>query len=129
MGGLLDFCIAGSADLHMVGAWTGQFLLGHPHTLPDAYKKRLAAWADRAFKTVKGNVGHVPGTALHHWHGKTRDRGYDRRWDIMTTHNFDPDQDLITDTQGMLRWSGKNPWLAKAIRSSLASRHEDSIDV
>ena len=42
MGGLLDFCIAGSADLHMVGAWASNYLLGHPHDLPPAYQRQAA---------------------------------------------------------------------------------------
>jgi hypothetical protein len=128
MGGLLDFCIAGSADLHMVGAWSGNYLLGHPKDLSPAYREYLRRWAERAHAVVQGNVGHVPGTALHHWHGKTKDRGYDRRWDIMVEHGFDPSVDLITDTQGMLRWSGRNPELAIAIKRSLAGRNEDSIE-
>ena len=129
MGGLLDFCIAGSADLHMVGAWAGNYLLGHPEDLPMAYKRQLSQWANRAAQTVRGNVGCVAGTVLHHWHGKTKERGYDNRWRIMVEHQFDPVRDLVTDTQGMLRWSGMNPELAAAIRQSLAGRNEDSIDV
>jgi hypothetical protein len=129
MGGLLDFCIAGSADLHMVGAWAGNYLLGHPHNLSPAYRDRLHEWAERAGAVVRGNVGYVAGTVLHHWHGKTRERGYDQRWKIMVEHRFDPVRDLITDTQGMLRWSGRNPVLAAAIRQSLSGRNEDSIDL
>ena len=129
MGGLLDFCIAGSADLHMVGAWAGNYLLGHPRDLSPAYKDRLRAWALRAEEVVGHNVGYVAGTVLHHWHGKTRERGYDRRWKLMVQHQFDPARDLVTDTQGMLRWSGRNPALATAIRQSLSGRNEDSIDL
>jgi len=129
MGGLLDFCIAGSADLHMVGAWAGNYLLGHPHNLSPGYRRRLQDWATRAEAVVRGNVGYVAGTVLHHWHGKTKERGYDKRWRIMVDHQFDPVTDLITDTQGMLRWSGRNPVLAAAIRQSLSGRNEDSIDV
>ena len=78
---------------------------------------------------VRGNVGYVAGTVLHHWHGKTKERGYDKRWRIMVEHQFDPVRDLLTDTQGMLRWSGANPELAAAIRQSLSGRNEDSIDL
>lgn len=130
MGGLLDFCIAGSADLHMVGAWTGNYLLGHPHNLSPAYRDALKRWAARAYQAAGcGNIGHVAGTALHHWHGRTKDRGYDKRWEIMVKHQFDPAHDLITDTQGMLRFSGRNPALVYDLRASLANRNEDSIDL
>lgn len=128
MGGLLDFCVAGSADLHMVGAWAKNYLLGHPHDLSPGYQEHLREWAVRADKVVGGNVGYVAGTAFHHWHGKTNQRGYDNRWQIMVQNKFDPAKDLITDTQGMLRWSGRNPELALAIKRSLAGRNEDSID-
>ena len=47
------------------------------------YRERLREWADRAAAVVRGNVGYVAGTVLHHWHGKTSERGYDKRWRIM----------------------------------------------
>jgi hypothetical protein len=129
MGGLLDFCVAGSADLHMVGAWAGNFLLGHPKELSPAYRQALKVWADRAYAVVQKNVGYVTGLAMHHWHGKTKDRGYDNRWQIMVKHRFDPYQDLMTDTQGLRRWTGNKPQMEQDLRDSLSRRNEDSIDV
>ena len=129
MGGLLDSCVAGSADLHMVGAWAGNFLLGYPKELSPAYQAALNTWADRADQVVQRNVGYVPGLAMHHWHGRTKDRGYDQRWQIMVNHGFDTALDLMTDTQGLWRWMGRKPQLAADLRDSLSRRNEDSIDV
>lgn len=129
MGGFLDFCIAGSADLHMVGAWSGNFLLGHPRQLPSAYLRALNRWAERAYAVVREDVGYVTGVAFHHWHGRSQSRGYDKRWQIMIDHNFNPATDLMQDTQGMWRWTRNNPRLRAALRQSLSLRHEDGIDV
>lgn len=128
MGGFLDFCIAGSGDLHMVGAWSGNYLLGHPQSLSSGYKRALKTWADRADAVVKRNYGYVQGLVLHHWHGKAKDRGYDKRWDIMVRHQFDPWSDLIKDTQGLWRFAESKTALALDLRRSLQQRNEDSID-
>jgi hypothetical protein len=129
MGGLLDFCIAGSADLHMIGAWMGTPMLGHPETLSREYKQALNNYAELAHIAVRKNVGYVKGEVVHHWHGKTSDRGYDKRWEIMERHQFNPYLDLKADAQGLLAFTGRNPELANAIRSSLSKRNEDSVDV
>jgi len=128
MGGLLDFCIAGSADLHMIGSWTGNFMLGHPDTLSPAYKEALRNYAEIGYAAVQGNVGYVKGEVMHHWHGKTSERGYDKRWEIMVKHKFNPHLDLKTDASGLLAFTGRNPKLASDIRLSLSLRNEDSID-
>lgn len=128
MGGLLDFCIAGSADLHMIGSWVGNFMLGHPDTLSAAYKEALRNYAEISHAAVQGNVGYVKGEVFHHWHGKTSERGYDKRWEIMVKHKFNPHLDLKTDASGLLAFTGRNPKLTADIRQSLSLRNEDSID-
>ena len=41
-------------------------------------------------------------------------------------HQFDPMRDLITDTQGMLRWSGRKPALAAATPSQANSAKDST---
>jgi hypothetical protein len=77
---------------------------------------------------VKQNVGYVPGTVLHHWHGAGKQRGYTDRWAILRRHQFDPVCDLVRDCSGLWRIAIGRERLADDIRRSLAQRNEDSID-
>ncbi len=85
----------------------------------------MQRWAARCDEHVRGNVGFTRGSLLHHWHGKSETRGYEKRWSVLAYHQFDPLTDLITDSQGMLRWAGNKPRLEDDIRLSLGARNED----
>jgi hypothetical protein len=136
LGGLIDFCIAGSGDTHMANALMGlprSGVFNNPGAdsidrFSPGFIAGIERWAQRCQTYVRQNVGYVPGACLHHWHGKSEQRGYTKRWDIARYHQFDPAADLITDAQGCWRWSGANPRLEQDISRSLSSRNEDSID-
>lgn len=136
LGGLIDFCVAGSGDTHMANALMGQprggvFNNDENRTLKGfspAFVAAVERWGGRCEQHVRGDVGYLPGSCLHHWHGKTEQRGYLKRWDIVRYHQFDPALDLVADASGLWRWSGRNPRLAEDIRRSLSTRNEDSID-
>jgi hypothetical protein len=134
LGGLLDFCIAGSGDTHMANG-----LMGKPHSgvarnhanntlkgLSGGFTERLLAWAGRCDLFVKGNVGFVPGACLHHWHGESEKRGYFKRFDIMRFHQFDPNTDLITELSGLYGYAGNKPRMEQDIRRSMSERNEDA---
>lgn len=130
--GLLDTGISGSGDTLMAwalrGRWDGYL---PPHPLSAGYIAALKRWARRCDVHVQQNVGFVPGCCLHFWHGKADLRGYDKRWQIISFHQFDPDCDLIVDpTSGlyMLRPAHK-PHLEMDLRLSSSRRNEDSIEV
>lgn len=134
LGGLLDFCIAGSGDSHMVNALTGQPMRGdHVNAtlqgFSEGFLRAVRRWSDRAEKLVGGNIGFVPGAVFHHWHGKSEQRGYQKRWDIMRFHQFDPHEDLVVDASGLWRFAGNKPRMEDDIRRSLSERNEDSVDV
>lgn len=128
--GLLDTCISGSGDTLMAwalrGRWNGYL---PPDPLSTGYVEALKRWARRCDVHVKENVGYVPGTALHYWHGKSELRGYDKRWQIISFHKFDPEADMVVDANSglyMLR-PGHKPHLEYDLRLSSSSRNEDSI--
>ena len=129
LGGLFDVCVAGSGDTHMAAALCGNWRFGFPPELQrTSYGRALEAWARRADRTIERNVGCLKGSCFHRWHGKSKERGYNTRWDMLIKHRFDPPFDLQNDVHGLLAWSGQNPGLQNAIRRSLASRNEDSVD-
>ncbi|MDP9291622.1 MAG: hypothetical protein M3O82_04575 [Verrucomicrobiota bacterium] len=130
LGGLFDVCVAGSGDTHMAGALCGDWRFGFPKQLQEGqYGRALQYWAARADRSIERNVSHLPGSVFHAWHGKAKQRGYDKRWQMLIDHGFDPSRDLQNDVHGALAWSGANPNLQHSVRRSLAARNEDSTDL
>lgn len=132
-GGVLDSkpAILGSADHHMAWSMIGKGANTYPKTIQETYKKMIHAWEDRA-AGLKRNVGYVPGTILHHWHGKKKDRQYTSRWDILTNNKFDPETDLKRDVQGLYQLVVETPRQIKLrddIRAYMRARNEDSSDL
>jgi hypothetical protein len=129
LGGLYDTAILGAGDHHMAWALLGKGTEFLPPGISDGYRESLAIWEKRAMRVIDRNVGYVPGTILHHWHGKKRDRRYRERWGILKQHNFDPEFDLKRDWQGLLQFSDEGGRLRNDIRAYFRSRNEDSIDL
>jgi hypothetical protein len=124
-GGLLDFCVLGSADHHMAFAsiadveWT---LHGH---LSQSYTRRVLEWQRLAVSVTHKQVGFVPGRLEHHFHGFKPDRQYNSRWQIYLDHGYDPDLHLIHDEQGLVQLVNNEP-LEAAIRKYNRTRKEDA---
>lgn len=129
LGGLFDLGILGSSDHHMAWALVGKVLEAAPKGLSAGYKRALLEWQERARIHVRGQVGYVPGTIHHHWHGKKRDRKYADRWAILLDHGFDPDHDIKRDWQGLHLLTDYGRRMEGDIRKYLMGRNEDSIDV
>lgn len=127
--GLLDTCISGSSDTLMAwalrGRWDGYL---PPDPLSQGYVDAIKRWARRCDLHIRQNVGYVPGACLHRWHGKSEERGYGKRWSIISFHKFDPETDLVADTNGLYAWvPGHKPHLEQDLRLSFSARNEDCI--
>lgn len=127
LGGLHESCIAGSGDTVMSNCLKGDWSAFLPAPPSAGMTASMKTWAARCDQHIKTNVGHVPGTILHHWHGKSESRGYEKRWSILSFHQFDPTTDLVQDSQGLYRWAGNKPRLEDDIRLSLSARDEDCL--
>lgn len=128
LGGLIDYAILGAADHHMAWALVGNVQNHIPKNLTPAYKKHLMIWQDRAEKHVRRNVGYMPGTIYHYWHGSKKNRRYIERWQILLKHGFDPELDLKKDWQGLPMLSDAGLRMRNDIRAYFQQRNEDSID-
>ncbi|MGO9112726.1 MAG: hypothetical protein ACLP9L_26125 [Thermoguttaceae bacterium] len=132
LGGLLDINIVGSNDFWMSRGLIGEgeVALGLGEDYTPGYRSATVAWQDRALKHVRENIGLVPGTILHHWHGPFAARGYEWRWKILVDCQFDPATDLTRDGQGLLRLhddgSARFLRLRNALRNYFAQRNEDA---
>lgn len=132
LGQLMDFPILGSADHHMAMALIGEADRSIHHGVSPAYREQVLDWEDRAERHIQRDIGYVPGTILHSWHGKKADRRYVDRWKILVENKFDPRTDLKRDWQGLwqLRVEGaRQIRLRDSIRAYFRARNEDSIDV
>lgn len=130
LGGLIDWSILGSADHIMATALIGEVGRAIPaRGLHPNFMKHARLWQERAETHVRRNIGYVPGTILHHWHGKKRDRRYVERWDVLTKHQFDPEQDIKRDHHGMIRLSHGAVRMRDDLRNYFRSRNEDSTDL
>lgn len=128
MGGMVDRAILGSADHIMACGLIGHVEEGvtYPTGLHPNYGKMITSWADRAKEVIDGDIGYVSGIINHFFHGKKEDRGYRSRPEILARHQYDPENDVIMDGQGLLRLRGNKPGLRYDCQQYFRSRNEDS---
>lgn len=127
LGGLYDTCVAGSADTVMSNCLKGDWSMYLPAPPSNGMAASMRRWAERCDSSIKTRIGFTRGICLHHWHGKSENRGYEKRWSILSFHKFDPHEDLVLDNHGLYRWAGNKPRLEDDIRLSLSSRNEDEL--
>ena len=129
MGGLVDWSILGSADHLMALAWIGRVRKAVPSGLNPAFLRKALEYQDVCDEVVRGDIGYVPGTLTHWWHGKKRDRRYVDRWEILKRHCFDPDRDIRRDHQGLIQLTRSGERLRDDLRGYFRARNEDSLDM
>jgi hypothetical protein len=117
---LLDWAILGSGDRHMAMAWIGRVLDSCPGTIHRNYKIMLMEYQHNC---QKFKLSYVPGTILHHWHGRFEDRKYRERWDVLVKHAFDP----ITDVTMSLRLTPAGKRMEKDLKAYFEGRREDFV--
>lgn len=125
LGGLLEIGILGAGDHHMALALIGRVRESVPGGISPEYLRHLLQWQARAQHHICKNIGFVPGTIEHQWHGKKELRKYVDRWSILTRHKYNPDIDIKRNTHGVLELSGIKPELRHAIDRYFRQRDED----
>jgi hypothetical protein len=117
---LLDWAILGSGDRHMAMAWIGRVLDSCPGNIHMNYKIMLMEYQH---KCQNFKLSYVPGTILHHWHGRFEDRKYRERWEVLVRHAFDP----ITDVTMSLRLTPSGKRMEKDLKAYFEGRREDNL--
>lgn len=125
--GLLETGVLGAGDMHAMAALVGKAHLSYPPRIHKNYKKQVLAWQTRAAEVVDGELGFVPGTLLHHFHGSKADRKYVSRWTILVEHQFDPEADVYRNAQGVMELEDRRPGLRDAIKAYFRQRNEDGV--
>jgi hypothetical protein len=126
MGGLVDFAILGSGDRHMALALIHRVDDSYPSHMTNSYKRRLQDFQDRCMLL---KLGYVPGTILHHWHGRLVDRRYVERWTILTKGEYMPSLDVFQDKNGLLQLTQRGKRLSQPLSEYFAGRQEDNMTV
>lgn len=126
IGGLMDFCILGSADHNMALAMVGNVDFSINKHMSKGFFQKCHDWQTKATRVTHKNVGATHDRLEHFFHGPKKRRYYTERWKILTHFKFDPIKDLMYDDQGVIHLTGK-PGLEQAIRHYNRSRHEDDI--
>lgn len=125
LGGLYEDCVSGSGDTVMSNALKGDWSAYLPAPPSPGMIASMKRWAARCDKYIKTNIGFTRGALLHSWHGKSDNRGYDKRWSILSFHQFEPAEDIKTGANGLFQWAGNKPQLEDDTRLSLGARNED----
>ncbi len=134
LGGLLDRCIIGSGDWHQAHSFVGGITKEGGYSwetdkLTD-YCKYLLAFQERCERWIKRDVGFVPVTVGHWFHGDKKGRKYDTRGRVLIENQYNPLVDVKYDSQGLLQletWEPRQLKLRDQIRNYMNTRNEDSI--
>ncbi|CAF0720817.1 unnamed protein product [Adineta steineri] len=141
MGGLLDFSILGSGDVHFAYALINRIEETIPNGIHKDYRTLAKIWGQRVAQ-LSGNgsfVGYVPIHIYHYWHGNRVDRGYFERWSILENFQFSPLKDLEKNDQtGLIRLTERHSSyqidemkrlesFEKGIIAYFRSRNEDNL--
>ena len=127
MGGLMDWAILGSADRHMAMALIGRVDESMPSGVTTEYKMLAGIWQTRVIR-IHVNLGYMPGTINHIFHGKKVDRRYGDRWQILVRNKYNPVTDIRRDLNGVFILDELAHKLRDEIKEYFMGRNEDSID-
>lgn len=125
--GLMQFPILGSADHHMAWAMIGEVQKSIPHKIHPSYRRLCHEWEKKAFRATCGRLGFVNTHIEHHYHGPKAKRMYRERWSILIDNHYDPDHNLVCDSQGLLHIAN-NPKLAHEVSEYMHARSEDATE-
>lgn len=125
LGGLIETAALGAGDHHMAHCLVGKAHLSLPGFVSEGYSRPIMQWQDRAMRHINFNIGYIPGSIEHHFHGRKEDRKYVDRWQIIKDHQFDPYADTKRNIHGLIELAGNKPMLAHDIDRYFRQRNED----
>lgn len=126
-GGLADEHILGGSDSMMLQCWRGD--LKHPllKRISKAWKAYHLTYFAKVYPRVRNHIGYVRGDALHLFHGYPNNRNYVGRWKYLTDHDFDPQEDIEIDENGLWKWCSYKPLMHWKVKRYFRERDEDSV--
>lgn len=123
---LYDRHIVGSGDSMCLEGWIGMEQSRCMRRMNEPMWRHYSAWQSEAFAKVAGEIGILPGDAVHLHHGRYADRKYRERWQPVIDSGYDPARHVTVDENGLLAWTPEAPpELVEFVRNYFASRRED----
>ena len=120
--GLFDLDIMGGSDVWMAHAFydekSGKFLEQAPRTILESFAK----YSEKCNQVIQGRVGKIRGDILHMFQGDLRERLFWTGHQLMKHCRYCPLTDVITDTKGLIQWTGRNQKLESQARKLLELR-------
>lgn len=112
--GLYEAAILGNGDDLMAHRFLGELhsdCIMRNYDQGQAMFRHYQKWAHQAFRYCQGDLGCMPGTVFHLWHGDHENRLYMERHNDMRKIGFDSFVDITIDEAGCLRWASDHPEL------------------
>lgn len=128
MGGLIDKSICGAGDHQQAWALVGKAVRGVHGGMPQIYKDYINTW-EKHCVPIHNQLGYVPGTILHYFHGARKKRKYRERWKILVDAKYNPYTDVKYDAQGVLQLAKPNSKLMRDLQFYFTQRDEDNSSV
>ncbi len=123
---LYDRHIVGSGDSMCLEGWIGMEQSRCMKRMNEPMWRHFAEWQREAHAKVGGEIGILPGDAVHLHHGRYSDRKYRERWQPVIDSGYDPARHVRVGDNGLLEWTDSAPEaLVEFVRGYFASRNED----
>ena len=125
-GGLFELGGMGASDHAMCLSLIGKAQYSCPKATNPRYLEHLLRWERRIRVATNGRIGYSNGVINHSFHGAKAGRQYLSRWQMFLDHGFDPDTDLMKNTNGVIEWAGNKPELVREWMLYLKARNENA---
>ena len=99
LGGIFELSILGSGDNIMCHTFIKRSVNSLKPGMTNDYIDSVSLYQEK-MNGIK--LGYVPGTILHHFHGKKVNRKYLEREDILIKHQFSPYKHMTYDDKGLI---------------------------
>jgi hypothetical protein len=99
IGGIFELSILGSGDNIMCHTFIKRSVNSLKPGMTNDYIDSVSLYQEK-MNGIK--LGYVPGTILHHFHGKKVNRKYLEREDILIKHQFSPYKHITYDDKGLI---------------------------
>ena len=102
--GSLDVCIGTKCDLYQNYAYLGQTFTAECNDA--GYRNAIQQWQEKAIPVYQKKIGFVSGNIIHfnHCMGTCKTSSYDLMTQALTSHHFDPNHDMLRDSEGRLQF-------------------------
>jgi hypothetical protein len=99
IGGIFDKSILGSGDHNIALSLINNGIQSVNNEISNNYKNSVLNYE----KKISGlRLGYIPGVIRHYFHGSKENRKYSERWKILVKHQYDPDNHIKYNQNGLL---------------------------